>query len=83
MEHRWLIAGLRGIYIRDMLQPCNPGQTLTLDKAELATYRPFYRYLTATLKHLGRNPSHDLPGIDRPETVDALLAAETAWLEQG
>ena len=82
LGHRWLIAGLRCVYIRDMLQPCNPGQQLRLDDAELATYRSSYRYLTATLKYLGRDPKHDLPGSDRPETVMALREAEEAWLRQ-
>ena len=82
LGHRWLIAGLRGLYIRDLLQACNPNERVTLDEAELATYRPSYRYLTATLKYLGRDPSHDLPGIDRPETVAALRQAERAWLGQ-
>ena len=82
LGHQWLIAGLRCVYIRDMLQPCNPNQQLTLDETELATYRPSYRYLTATLKYLGRDPKHDLPGFDRPETVATLRAAEEDWLRQ-
>ncbi len=81
LDDRWLIAGLRSVYIRDMLQPCNPSQRITLDEAELATYRPSYRYLTATLKYLGRDPKHDLPGFDRPETVAALRGAEKSWLQ--
>ena len=83
LEHRWLIAGLRGLYIRDLLQPCNPNQRIVLDEAELATYRPSYRFLTATLKYLGRDPKDDLPGVDRPETVKALREAELSWLQQG
>ena len=83
LEGRWLIAGLRGLYIRDFLQPCNPNQHVPLDEAELATYRPSYKFLTATLKYLGRQPTDDLPGVDRPETVEALRAGERAWLQQG
>ena len=79
---RWLVAGLRGAYIRDLLQPCNPSDRLVLDEAALATYRPSYRYLTATLAYLGRSPSNDMPGIDRPETVAALRDGEQAWLHQ-
>ncbi len=82
LNDRWLIAGLRCVYIRDMLQPCNPDQQLSLNEAELATYRPSYRYLTATLKYLGRDPKHDLPGFDQPETVVALREAEQTWLRQ-
>ena len=79
---RWLIAGLRSLYIRDLLQPCNPSQTLTFNEAELSTYRPSYRYLTYTLKYLGRHPSDDLPGLDRPESVSALRKAERLWLNE-
>ena len=79
---RWLIAGLRGIYTRDLLQSCTPGDSLQLDERDLSGYRQSYRYLTHTLKTLGRQPSHDLPGVDRPETVAALREAETAWLGQ-
>jgi hypothetical protein len=82
LEDRWLVAGLRSVYIRDLLQPCNPSQRLVLDEVELSTYRPSYRYLTYTLKYLGRKPSHDLPGFDRPDSVTALREAERLWLEQ-
>ena len=82
LQDRWLIAGLRCVYIRDLLQPCNPGQALALNEAELATYRPSYRFLTATLKYLGRVPKDDLPGFDRPETVAAVREAERLWLQQ-
>ena len=83
LEGRWLIAGLRSAYLRDLLQPCNPSQSLVLDEVELSTYRPSYRYLTATLKYLGREPKDDLPGYDRPETVATLLENERHWLQQG
>ena len=82
LENRWLIAGLRSAYLRALLQPCNPDQHLTIDESELSSYRPSYRYLTATLKYLGREPKDDLPGYDRPETVAALLRGENDWLQQ-
>ena len=78
----WLIAGLRSLYIRDLLQPCNGADRLGLDEDELSRYRSSYRYLTHTLKVLGRNPRQDLPGTDRPETVAALREAEQAWLRR-
>lgn len=78
---RWLVSGLRGIYLRDLLQPCKPGSTLTIDEDELASGRTSYRFLTYTLKVLGRQPKDDLPGTDRPDTVAALRDAERRWLE--
>ena len=82
LDGRWLVAGLRSVYIRDLLQPCNPSQPLKLNEADLAGNRASYRYLTYTLKYLGRDPKNDLPGFDRPETVVAFRTAEAAWLEQ-
>ena len=82
IENRWLIAGLRSVYVRDLLQPCVPTQKLSIDGAELARNRASYRYLTYTLKYLGRHPKDTLPGMDRPETVEALQVTERCWLEQ-
>ena len=79
---RWLIAGLRALYIRDLLQPCNPNLQVVLDEAEVAAYRPSYRFLTATLKYLGRKPKSDLPGVDQPGTAEALRKAEHMWLRE-
>jgi len=69
------------IYLGDMLQACNPSRMPVLDEAELGRYRPSYRYLSYILARSPNPPSGDLPGIDRPETVVALRACETAWLE--
>jgi SnoaL-like domain len=77
---QWLIAGLRAYYVRDSLIACNPGQVLTLDGAKLAGYRLSYRYLSYVLDFLGNAVRDDLPGIDRPETVETLYASERQWL---
>lgn len=82
LDRRWLIAGLRIIYIRDYLLPCNPGRVPPIDQAELAGYRASYRFLSYIL---ARSPNHardDLPGIDRPETVEALRNGEARWLTE-
>ena len=79
---RWLIAGLRGIYIRDTLAPCGPTPELKLDQKRLAGFRQSYRYLSYVLAASGRPASDDLPGVDRPETVEALREAERRWLGQ-
>ena len=81
-EGTWLIAGLRSLYIRDLLQPCNGSDRLGLDEDDLSLYRSSYRYLTHTLTVLGRNPRQDLPGMDMPETVAGLRKAEQAWLRR-
>ena len=82
-EEQWLIAGLRCIYVRDLLLACNPTRPPVLDEARLNSYRLSYRYLTYTLTALGLASCDDLPGEDRPETVAALRAGERRWLEEG
>ncbi len=80
-EGRWLIAGLRCIYVRDLLYACQPGQVPRLDEARLSTYRLSYRYTAYMLTELGMSPRDDLPGDDRPETVLTVREAERQWLE--
>lgn len=77
----WLIMGLNVIYVRDLLLPCNPNHVPKIDDAEIAKYRVSYRYESLVFAHAGRPVHDDLPGIDRPETVSAVRAADEAWLE--
>jgi hypothetical protein len=79
---RWLIAGLRATYISDMLLPRNPSRVPQIDDAVLRTFRPSYKYLSYVITKNGRAIQDDLPGIDRPESVVALRAAEQQWLER-
>ena len=81
VKGRWLISGLRGIYISDTLSPCGPYQELKIDTKKLSAFRASYRYLSYVLDAGGRPARDDLPGVDRPETVKALRAAERQWLE--
>ncbi|HLZ74200.1 nuclear transport factor 2 family protein [Phenylobacterium sp.] len=80
LDERWLIAGLHCVYVRGLLLPCNPAKPPVIDEALLATYRPSYRYLSYVLTKNGMPARDDLPGVDRPESVTALRAAEAAWL---
>ena len=79
-DQQWLIAGLRCIYVRDMLTTCSPGRQPVIDEPELANYRLSYRYVCYNLARLGLTTKDDLPGADRPETVKALREGELAWL---
>ena len=82
LNGRWLIAGLRCVYIRDLITPCNPNQIPVIDQSELARYRRSYRFTSYHLSRLGLDPKDDLPGADRPETIVALRHAEQLWLKQ-
>lgn len=77
---RWLIAGLRCVYLKDEIHGRNPGKQPAFDEAQLDSYRDSYRYTSANLANLGIAVTDDLPGIDRPEMVAALRAGEDAWL---
>lgn len=82
VDSNWLISGLRGIYIRDTLASCSPNHEVKVDEKKLAEFRASYRYLSYVLTAGGRPVRDDLPGVDRPETVEALRAGEREWLEQ-
>lgn len=81
LRDEWLLMALNVIYIRDMLIPCNPNRVPKIDEAELAKYRPSYKYEAYYFAKLGRPTSDNLPGIDQPETVAAARAGDTAWLD--
>ena len=81
LGERWLLAGLRMIYIRDMLTPVSPSRVPVINDAEASRYRPSYRYLSYALARTDHPAREDLPGVDRPDTVIALRAGEAAWLE--
>ncbi|WP_221312914.1 nuclear transport factor 2 family protein [Granulicella aggregans] len=82
-EGQWLIRSLRGIYIRDTLIPRDPTKVPKLDEEKLRGFRPSYRFLSYILTANGAPAHNDLPGVDQPEVVAALRAAEREWLEQG
>ena len=71
------------VYIRDLLVPRDPNQLPEIDPAALSGYRDSYRYLSYILGHTGHVARTDLPGIDLPESVAAVRAAEWRWIEGG
>jgi len=72
---------LRAMYVSDMLLPRDPSRVPQIDDGVLRTFRPSYKYLSYIITQSGRTIQDDLPGIDRPESVVALRAAEQQWLE--
>jgi hypothetical protein len=79
-DRRWLIAGLHGIYIRDTLEACNPAQVPVIDLNKLAGFRSSYKHLSYLISARGAPVRNDRAGVDRPDLVAALRAAEQAWL---
>ena len=79
-EGVWRLASLDVIYEKDMIAPVNPSDQLTIDREELQSYRPSYRFLCYTLQSIGRKIDPTLPGDDRPDLVAALYTEAEDWL---
>ena len=80
---RWLIAGLRCLYVKDEIGGRDPAFQPVFDPEKLRTYRDAYRFTSANLANLGISVRDDLPGMDRPETMTALRTGERDWLTAG
>ena len=77
---RWLMAGLKAVYLHDLIVPLDPSRPPQIAPGTLDKYRRSYRGLCHMLVGQGLPVRDDLPGVDQPETVAALVASETAWL---
>lgn len=81
---RWLIAGLDMIYLRDTVAPVDPDRRIPPAAAAGAgQHRSSYRWIALLLAGKGHRIDPDLPGVDRPDLVDAFLAEQRAWLSGG
>jgi hypothetical protein len=78
-EGRWRLSGFEGVYVRDELVPCVPGQTLSIAPGELAQFRASYRLLSYVLSRNGYRVNAEMPGDDRPETVAAFETELFGW----
>ncbi|GJF03493.1 nuclear transport factor 2 family protein [Pseudonocardia sp. D17] len=74
----WRIAGMDMIYLRDAITPVEPGAALRLPDPAPGD-REAYRHLGLLLSAAGQTISADLPGTDRPESIEALLAEQRHW----
>ncbi|MGW5170423.1 nuclear transport factor 2 family protein [Streptomyces nodosus] len=75
----WRIVAITSIYEKDTLTPVLPGTALRLDPAELADYRPSYRFLSWFLNRQGYPLTGDDLGDDQPERVEQYRDG-FAWL---
>jgi hypothetical protein len=80
---RWGISGFDAVYLRDQFTPSVPGQTVSLDPAELESFRPTYRLLSYYLKSQGYSIDSVLAGDDRPDLVEALNREIFSWAGLG
>lgn len=75
----WRLSGFDIVYLRDEIAPVIPGRVLTIDPEALEGFRPSYRFMSYSLTLSGFSVPNDLPGIDRPDLVDALVREIYGW----
>lgn len=78
-DGRWGLMGFDAIYLRDELIPDLPGQSISIDPAEVKDVRKSYRLLSYYLHSQGYKVDSALSGEDLPETVEALYQELFAW----
>lgn len=76
----WRLLSLVGVYEKNTLAPVLPGTAPKLDERRLAGYRPSYNFQCYHREQEGNAAFSDRPGTDRPDLVEALEAADRAWL---
>jgi hypothetical protein len=78
----WYISSMDGIYEKDLLIPCYPNSSITIPMEEISKYRSSYSNLSFVLSKEGYAINTELPGIDRPETVNKLYGEAEEWLSK-
>src|ERR1700749_3477021 len=75
-----LAAALDPLYERDTVPPVSPGTPLTITPADVAGFRPAYRFLSYVLSQRGYQIATDLFGDDRPEELGSFYQQAFSWL---
>lgn len=82
IDGQWFIDRLDAIYMREMIAPVDPAARVPGDfLASADGHRPTYRFLSLLLAGRGHRIDPDLPGIDRPDLVEAMLSSQQSWLD--
>ena len=75
----WRLSGFDVVYQRDEITPLIPGQTVMVEPDAVKSFRSSYRLLSYCLASGGFPVRDDLPGVDRPDLVDALTSEIYGW----
>lgn len=75
----WRLCSFEVFYMRDELAARIPGEAVPVGAADVAGYRPSYRFLSFVLAQGGFPVRDDLAGEDRPETVAGLCSEIYGW----
>jgi hypothetical protein len=79
-DGQYAISDLSTIYERDTLNPVVPGEVIPLDRQKLAALPASYRMLAYYFAYRGYEVNPNMPGDDRPDSADALIAEAFDWL---
>lgn len=77
---QWKILSIDCVYENDSLVTSVPRGSMVIDDI-LAGFRQSYKCLSFVLSAMGTPVNQALPGIDRPETIEALYNQRKAWLD--
>lgn len=75
----WRLSGFDIVYLRDEISAVIPGQVPAIDPKAVNAFRPSYRFMSYSLTLSGFPVPDDLPGIDRPDLVNALVREVYGW----
>lgn len=81
-DSRYKICDLSTIYERDTLTPVTPGEPIPLDRQRLAQQPASYRMLAYYFTSRRYDVDPNMPGEDRPESADRVLAEAFEWLNK-
>lgn len=77
----WYIKEWTTIYEQDNIIPSIPNTPLNIDVAELAKCRPSCQFIEYLHKKQGKAFFDELPGHDRPESLEAIYEAADRWIQ--
>lgn len=76
----WYIVGFESIYEEDRIVPVLPNSNINIPADKIANYRKSYACMIYMMERLGMTVNENLPGIDRPDSVEKLYKETNEWL---
>lgn len=76
----WKIMQGDCIYERDQIVPVFPDSEIKIDTEKINKYRESYKCLCYVLSRTGEESDQNLPGEDRPETIEKLYNEASKWI---
>lgn len=80
IDGNWHVYSMDGIYEKDCLIPSTPNSNISIPMEELSKFRSSYANLSYCLSKSGYEINQDLPGIDKPELIEAIYTEFDEWL---